>query len=175
MPSVYAGFMTGKFMAYFLNNILLAKNGDNDVGMQMLVYIVFAALWIIGVISKKAQKKQQENQLQKQNKSEHPVSQTKEIPQPKGNIVHKFQQTPNSSKIALIKKLQSKIKKIKPPIVTETKKIPAMQAYTKPPEDQKHNYRQEMIADLTTDPDSLKKAILYHEILGKPIGLRDLI
>ena len=162
-------------MAYFLNNLLLAKNGDNDVGMQILVYIVFAVLWVIGAISKKVQKNQQEKQLQKQNESGHPVSQTKEIPQPKGHVFHKPQQAPDSSKIALIKRLQSKIKKIEHPKAAENKKIPAMQAYTKPPEDHKPSYTQEMIADLTTDPDSLKKAILYQEILGKPVGLRDLI
>jgi len=178
-------------MLYFLNNILLAKNDDTDVWMQMLVYIVFAALWILGVISKKMKKKQQENDPQKQNKFEakssvqfeneknieqyaRPVSRSKKIHQPTGNIVPQFRQTTNPSKIGHIEKLQSKIKKLETPVVAEIKKIPTKLTYAKHPKTQKSNYRQEIIAGLTTDTDSLKKAILYHEILGKPIGLRNI-
>ncbi len=170
---------------------MLAKNDDTDVWMQALVYIVFAVLWVLGIISKKMKKKQQETNPQKQNKFEakcitqpknkknimqygHPVSRSKKMHQPTSNIIPKLQQTTNSSKIGYIKKLHSKIKKLETPVAAEIEKISTKFALTEHPKAQKSNYRQEIIADLTTDVDSLKKAILYHEILGKPVALRNI-
>jgi len=178
-------------MAYFLNNILLAKNDDGEPWMQMLVYIVFAVLWVLGIISKKVLKKQQEKQQKekgaepkdttmfknKENIREykHPVSQSKKIHQPAHRAISKFQQTSTLSKITHIKKLHSKIKKLETPTTTAIKRIPTKPIYTQHQKTETSNFAQEVIADLTTDTDSLKKAILYHEILGKPVSLRDTI
>lgn len=161
-------------MVDFLNNILLVKNGDPDIWMQVLVYIIFAVLWAVGAISKKVQKEQQQKNLQKQ--PERPVNQTEKIPQIAESIFSKLQRALNPPEIEYLKKSQSEEKKVKLPTAATVKKVSATKpASAQHPQDQSVGYRQEIIESLTTDSDSLKKAILYHEILGKPVGLRDLV
>ena len=148
--------------------MLLSKE-DTDVWMQILVYLVFGVLWVIGVISKKMQKNQQEKQTQPQQRNKPqaklPVHSEK-INQQADNVI------PNPSKLEQIKRLQSKINKLETPMSADIKKIPTKMEYEKHTK-ARSSYKQEIIADLTTDPDTLKKAILYHEILGKPVSLRD--
>ena len=148
-----------------LNQILylLAKNNNDERGWsQYLIFLVMAVIWIFGGISK--------YKRSKVNKSDFPeeepdydqigraLKQKKSAAQQQKRKLHE-KLTPPTKKKSPLKKQKFKLKDLTP--LEMPKKITKITPTTA-----------ETLIKLQT-PNDLKAAILYHEILGKPLSLRD--
>ena len=152
------------FVAYL---ILAARRKDGDDWTQILVFVVLAAFWVVGGIMKaRANKastlrdegKEQSPQPGPARPQRHPVRAGLIEPEPvtfTPIAVEKRRKIPESIIETNIQGLKSEIgevtrKKASKPAVESAGPILRFE-----------------------DPDELKKAILYYEILGKPISLRE--
>ena len=150
-------------------NHILANNGNNgeDRGwMQILIFIFIAVFYgLSSIIKAKAAKNQQKESLQSQPKKPQPLS---------------FKFTDLQSKLAsAINPRPREYRKITIPPQKKPSELTSPSPGPKPVkpriatslEPAAEPSRIEELFDYS-DPTELRKAILYHEILGKPIALR---
>lgn len=160
-------------MSNFLAQIILAARGrdtDNRGWTQLLIFLVMAVFWLIGGIAKARANKVKESDFSEEQPKE-PTS-TSRPPQRQPQL-----------KIRRLDKLMptAQAEPTYPKIVAQQ-----LTAQKQPPKPAlKPKIPSQLVAKKTTpaepaaiplldfkDVDQLKKAILYREILGKPLALR---
>lgn len=160
-------------MYYWYQLILAARNNtDEDAGwMQLLVFIIMVVFWALGsLIKKKPVKPQMEDDQQleetivlQRRASRSPIFQ----PAPK-RVTPTWAPTPQPDRV------QQKTRLNIPPEQTKPQPIPPaqdeLQSLTTAVQTPKPSPN--FLLDLT-NPHNLKTAILYHEILGAPLSLRE--
>lgn len=159
-------------MQNFLMQIVLAARGDkNNKGenfIQILVFVVMAAFWIIGGIAKarankvkdsdfpeEESEKQEAPKLAVQRHILRPIQKTAAIPTQK-KVIEKPSGFPRLSNLGL---RESAVKTDKLPKIGDVKEVVVKSRAA------------ELFGGLH-EADELKRAILYTEILGKPLALR---
>lgn len=164
--------------SFLLQIILAARRYDEDAGwMQLLVFVIMAVFWALGSIikakkSKKTEFEEEEEQPEeaftghKQQMSRQAKFQQKKAAQPgpaaKSDFA-KVEKIPLSVSLkdykqSLTKSLTETEKKTeRPDISSERPQPPAGIDF----------------APNLEDPENLKRAVVYYEVLGKPLALRD--
>jgi len=159
-------------MQNFLMQIFLAARGNKSKGeslMQMLVFVVITILWIIGGIAKARANKikdsdfpeeegaeQELPKLVAQRQISRPIQKAAAMPTQK-KVVEKPSESPKLSKLGL---RGSAVKTVKLPKIGDAKEAAGKS-------------RAEELFSGLHEADELKRAILYAEILGKPLALRE--
>ena len=188
--------------------ILLARKRDADQWMQVLVFVVIAAVYAVGAILKaKSAKREQEEQqgglgsqskarprvrsIQKQMpmsraQAARPVQakQNQPFARPQPRIIPRPRPTPEKPLAPAVRghlgrpkmqevpgippliMLEEPLEPIAEPSLKPVFRKPSAHAEAPPPV-----YISELLAD-SPDIDELRKAILYYEILGRPVSLR---
>lgn len=141
----------------------IAKNDNGGGWMQLLVFIVLGVFWVVGGILKaKSQKVEKEEE-----EGEEPPQPTTEGPRrPQRRTYRSIIQEMRGGKV--VSQLPKKIK-IQPPQTSpdrERKPISAPLKVAKAEDSGEALFDFEM-------PQDWRKAILYYEILGKPLALRN--
>ena len=165
--------------SFLLQIILAARRYDEDAGwMQLLVFVIMAVFWALGSIikakrSKKTEFEEEEEQLE-ETFPEHrqQMSQQTTRPQQKKSVYPgpaikrdftKAEKIPLSVSLKVYKESVTKS-------LTETEKK------TERPDISLERPRPPAGIDFAPnleDPENLKRAVVYYEVLGKPLSLRD--
>lgn len=177
---------------FLAQTIVLARNGDNNGWMEILVLIIVAVIWVIGgIIKSKANKEKDQISEKPASKlrpspletakatRKQPVQQVQPArrkmmrPQP---AVHKTAAEAYSLKAQPEQDLPLSISQIQPKLG----KLPGLKVtveglkgkYTQTPAEKPPTVTAlQPLLDFD-EPDSLRRAILHYEILGKPLSLR---
>lgn len=165
----------------FAQIIIAARNGDGGAWQQMLVLVLLAVFWAVGGILKaKAGKSEQQKEQQKeQQQPRHP-------PRPARRPQARRLQAQPVKTVASPKPAgpehESKVQRAAARVSPKALKFKTSeQFFSKPvglPEGPllgppEASAKQATVAFEFDDPDTLRKAILHYEILGKPLALRD--
>lgn len=158
-------------MQDFLGQIFLAARGNKSKGeglMQMLIFIGMAAFWIIGGIARARANKVKDSDFPEEEGAEEespkaavqrqisrPIQKTAVMPTQK-KAVEKLSESPRLSKLRGVA-----VKTVKQSKIGDAKKAVGKS-------------RAEELFSGLHEADELKRAILYAEILGKPLGLKGL-
>ncbi|MCK5472589.1 MAG: hypothetical protein KAI59_01040 [Planctomycetes bacterium] len=169
-------------MNYLLAKVIfLARGNEADGWMQILIFVIMGVIYAVGSLAKakanKLSRQEQEDDEQQQPPQNRQVQKQALRAGLHKNIATfiKANQPENQNRSTKTKYAQTKKTKLKPQsnIADMAAKKPLR---GKRVETLKTTAPQEGISELLTDyedQDSLKKAILHYEILGKPIALRE--
>ena len=159
-------------MQKLLNEMVLAaRNNDEGGWMQLLVFAVMAVIWIVGGIIKARQNKVTADDFPEEQKSEkHKVIplnvkellESKKIRHAPAQIAQKPENIVEDLTAQRFERAGEKHIKIPESVKTEAKRF-------KHPEHTE--VKKERLLRIN-EPDELKKAIIYAEIIGKPLSLR---
>ena len=159
--------------------ILLARGNDADGWMQILIFVIMGVIYAVGSLAKaKANKlskqEQEDDQQPPQNRQVQKQALKASLRRGIATFINANQPS-NQNRITETEYAQAKKIQLKPPssIADMAVKKPLMDRCV---ETLKTTAQEEDISELLTDyedTDSLKKAILHYEILGKPIALRE--
>lgn len=164
--------------SFLLQIILAARRYDEDAGwMQLLVFVVMAVFWALGsIIKAKKSKKTGFEEEEKQLEETFP-----EYKQQMGRQA-KFQQKKAAYPEPAAKSDSAKAEKI--PLSVSLKDY--KQSVTKSLTETEKKAEQPDISLMQSqppagidfapnleDPENLKRAVVYYEVLGKPLSLRD--
>lgn len=162
--------------------ILAARRYDEDAGwMQLLVFVIMAVFWALGSIIKSRSKKtgfeEEEGQLKEgqleetfpehgqQMSQQTTRPQQKKDAQPRHTARHVTAKKETLAQPQTLKSLEiGKLSLKKTEIKTEQQEIPSEQSQPQT--------GIEFPLDLE-DADNLKRAVVYYEVLGKPLAMRD--
>ena len=168
-------------MNYFLAKVIfLARGNEADGWMQILIFVIMGVIYAVGSLAKA-----KANKLSRQEQEDDEQQQPQDRPVQKRALkagLHKdiatfinANQPSNQNRTTKTKYAQARKAQLEPQlnIADMAAKKPLRSKSTKA---LKTTAPQESISGLLTDygdTDSLKKAILHYEILGKPIALRE--
>jgi hypothetical protein len=178
-------------MLMYLAQMMLAKRNDEDGGwVQLLIFIIVAIFYSMGGLLKAKGKKNQEAQQkpakpglqpQRQQKVSRLMQLRDEAIAAQRRIREAKQaqkaRIPEETDILLSQKtsqeLEEKLFGADSASKVPPKSIDLDTLQYKPNDDTEDQLLHEQLVDFS-EPDNLRKAIIYSEILGKPIALRDL-
>jgi len=152
--------------SFLSESICLARNGDSDQWMQILVFVVIAVIYGLGAILKARQRKEQAGGGETAGRARvrrRPV----ERPLPRRPAVA----TVPAQKVEMRKSPSVSA----PPESVEVGPVPAVKAGYEQRQFAAAQRQPVYLSELLSGyPDiaELRKAILYHEIFGKPLSLR---
>jgi len=156
--------MTGPMtdISFFLSVILAVRRGDDEGGwIQLLIFIVMLVFFVISSIAKSSSEKRQQ---EKAKAAEESLSQLR-------RRVMTHPKPPASGKKNFSHKMPTK------PVIPETVKIQPVEKVPTSEEEapKKEKEAESLSAELIAleKYDELAKGIIYSEILGKPLALRE--
>jgi hypothetical protein len=175
-------------MSYWLAQLVLAaRNSDGDEKWgQILFFVILSIFWVVGNIIKKVSANKTSPKT--------PRKQVRKQPEPTAElqILKQFFGLPEEPEPQVAKpQVQPQVRKVARPAIPQTAKpqaakpqvqpkiekapeltaaMPQVEAVV-PAETSQAKYLSEILSDYE-NPESLKRAILHFEILGKPISLR---
>ena len=162
-----------------LNYITAANNGEGG-WVQLLVFVVMAALWMLGGLIKARQEKMADKELGEEEENED-LFKFEKFEHPELETISQ-KQKPSEVNRSELKKARwqaqdeqtdktdiGTYQRISEPVELQQKRNKFSLAAQ---EHQESELGREMLKDFH-QPQELQKAILYSEIIGKPVSLRD--
>ena len=160
--------------------VLAARNNDGEGWTNILFIVVMGVIWLVGGILKARANKVRKDEFEQEHK--HP-QETRQARIQRQEQLRRAHMEEVGSQFAVVKETPRTPPFERPVDLVEQKPVrpkpkPRKKVSIEPTRLSVKTSKNDFLpidSKLELDsPDQLKKAILYHEILGKPVGLRDL-